>query len=91
MSKPPNYSRKLSETLTLCQYDSPKNGSFGFWLYDATRGMNLSMRAKTAEAAYLEALGYYQERLLKVEAELDALSAKVQSFVASVSDPEELK
>lgn len=33
-------STKLTETLTLSEC------SDGFWLYDKTRGMNLSMRAK---------------------------------------------
>ncbi|WPK20847.1 hypothetical protein [Salmonella phage SD-15_S21] len=27
--------------------------------YDETRGMNLALRAKTAEAAYVQALEYY--------------------------------
>jgi hypothetical protein len=68
----------LDETLSLAECKD------GFWLYDTTRGMNLSMRAKTAEAAFFEALKYYQARLLKVEGELKTLSKKVDSFVSSV-------
>lgn len=61
----------------------------GFWLYDDTRGMNLAMRAKTAEDAYLEALDYYQGRLLQVEAELADITKKVEVFVAQFADPED--
>ena len=69
MSTPPDTSVKLSKTLTLCEYVSPRSGHFGFWLYDATRGMNLSMRAKSSTDAFVEALTYYQKRLARIEAE----------------------
>jgi hypothetical protein len=82
MSKTPDVVVKLSETLTLCEYQNPKNGSFGFWLYDKTRGMNLSMRAKTSTEAFVEALAYYQKRLTEVEKQHAELSAKVDVFVA---------
>lgn len=61
----------------------------GFWLWDETRGQNLSMRAATVEAAYVEALLYYQKRLAEVEAELKALTDKVDAFVAAVVPEEE--
>lgn len=61
----------------------------GFWLYDETRGMNLAMRAKTAEAAYLEALKYYQERLTEVENNYNNLKAKVDHFVGQFVDDDE--
>lgn len=54
----------------------------GFWLYDETRGMNLSMRAKTAQDAFVEALTYYQDRLKKVEGEYKELKQKVDAFVS---------
>lgn len=93
MSKPPDTFFKLSETLTLCEYQSPKNGSFGFWLYDKTRGMNLSMRAKTERDAFVEALHYYQLRLANVEKEQAILTAKVDAFVAQfiVEDTDECR
>ncbi|HCJ8661072.1 TPA: hypothetical protein NV758_001579 [Escherichia coli] len=53
----------------------------GYWLFDETRGMNLAMRAKTAEAAYIQALEYYQERLKEVEEDYKSLKAKVDHFV----------
>jgi len=82
MSKPPDVAIKLSDTLTLCEYQSPKNGSFGWWLYDNTRGMNLAMRAATEQAAFVEALEYYQYRTAMVEAELNSLKEKVDKFVS---------
>lgn len=82
MSKLPEAVWELSETLTLCEYQSPKNGSFGFWLYDTTRGMNLSMRAKTSNDAFVEALTYYQDRLEAVESAHYILQTKLDAFVA---------
>lgn len=61
----------------------------GWWLYDETRRVNLSMRAPSAQAACEEALGYYQQRLLVVEAELTALSMKVEAFVTQFKECEE--
>lgn len=80
MSKPPDNVVKLSDTLSLCEYKS--GGNLGFWLHDKTRGMNLSMRANTATEAFVEALTYYQKRLITVEADYANLQAKVDSFVA---------
>ena len=82
MSKPPDMVVKLSETLTLCEYQSPRNGSFGFWLYDKTAGMNLSMKAKTERESFVDALTYYQKRLANVEKEHAILTSKVDAFVA---------
>lgn len=53
----------LSDTISLSECRD------GFWLYDATRGMNLAMRAKTRDDAFMEALKYYQNRLTQVESE----------------------
>lgn len=53
----------------------------GFWLYDDTRGMNLAMRAKSEQDAFIDALEYYQERLTLVENEYNDLKAKVDAFV----------
>lgn len=73
----------LSPTLALTECTD------GFWLYDETRGMNLAMRAKTAEDAFVEALEYYQKRLQQVESEYKALNTKVQAFVAEFIANEE--
>ena len=68
-------STELSPTLTLSECTD------GFWLWDETRGMNLSMKAKTAQAAFVECIGYYQDRLTRVETDHRELSAKVDAFV----------
>ena len=56
----------------------------GFWLHDDTRGKNLSMRAKTPEQAFTEALDYYQGRLKEVETEHKLLTKKVDAFIDSI-------
>jgi len=74
---------QLTETLALIERRD------GFWLYDETRGMNLSMRAKTPQDAFVKALGYYQRRLKTVEARLYELEEKVNAFVEQFTEPEE--
>jgi hypothetical protein len=64
-------------------------GRDGFWLYDETRGMNLSMRALSEISAFMEALEYYQKRLKAVEKELCALRSKVENFVAQFRDEDD--
>lgn len=49
----------------------------GFWLWDETRGMNLAMHAETEQAAFIDALEYYQNRLKDVESELKTLKQKL--------------
>ena len=66
---------QLPETIELIERQD------GFWLYDKTRGMNLSMRAKTPQDALVKALNYYQHRLAEVEKKYYALEAKVNDFV----------
>lgn len=75
---------KLSETLTLQHFEK-----HGFWIYDETRGMNLAMRAKTRDAAFIEVIDYYQRRLLKVESDLRDLNQKVESFLKQFEREEE--
>lgn len=81
MSVKPISSIDLTPTLSLSEYPQT-SGHRGFWLYDSTRGMNLSMRAKTPQDAFVEALTYYQERLKEVEQNYKELSEKVDAFVA---------
>ena len=76
-------STKLSETLILSECHD------GFWLYDATRGMNLAMRYKTPEDALVAALTYYQERLAHVEHRLNHLKGLVDSFVENFIEDDE--
>jgi hypothetical protein len=44
--------------------------------------MNLSMYAKSKDAAFIEALHYYQKRLAEREKALAALQGKVEGFVS---------
>lgn len=53
----------------------------GFWLYDETRGMNLSMRAKNEREAWVEAIIYYQQRLTTTESSYNGLKSRVESFM----------
>ena len=71
---------KLSETLDLSEQTD------GFWLWDETRDMNISMRAKTSTDALVEALGYYQSRLIEVESAYKILQVKVSAFVGQFEE-----
>ena len=71
---------KLSETLQISEC------SDGFWLYDKTRGMNLSIRAKTSDDAFVESLTYYQKQLSNVEKSYWVLQGQVDSFVSQFAD-----
>lgn len=73
----------LTETLTLSEF------SDGFWLYDNTRRMNLSMRAKTPQDAFVECISYYQKRLADVESAHRELMAKVDVFVEQFVERDE--
>lgn len=77
-------SQKLTPTLSLSRCND------GFWLYDTTRGMNLSIRAKTETEAFVDALGYYQKRLGEVERAYKCLQNKVDNFVSQFVEEEEL-
>lgn len=82
MAKPISIT-KLSGTLTLSE------GTDGLWLWDETRGMNLSMCAKSSTDAFVEALTYYQDRLARVEQEHAALRAKVDAFLGQFVEVDE--
>jgi hypothetical protein len=61
----------------------------GFWLYAEDRGMNLAMRAESERAALIQALEYYQRRLLVVEIEnkeLNDMFVKVSETLGWVDD-----
>jgi hypothetical protein len=81
MSRPAISSIKLSNTLTLSECHPTYEHKGTFWLYDKTRGMNLAMGADTPQDAYVEALTYYQKRLIDVEKSYKDLQSSVDSFV----------
>lgn len=83
MSRPPISITDLSSTITISECHD------GFWLWDETREMNLSMRAKTRDAAISEAFDYYQKRLKVLEAKLNDITTKLDAFLAQFSDPDD--
>lgn len=83
MTRPAIANTKLSDNLTLSECHD------GWWLYDYTRGMNLSMRAKTPTDAFVEALTYYQRRLQEVEQGYTELQKKVDAFVSQFKEDED--
>ena len=60
----------------------------GWWLYDDTRGMNLSMGATTRESAFIKTIEYYQGRLAEIESNYRQLKGHVDSFVNLFADEE---
>lgn len=79
---------KLTTVLKTSTLALNRDNNGGYWLYDYTRKMNLSMRAKTQEYAFIEAIEYYQSRLAEVETNYYSLSAKVDNFIDQFSEEE---
>lgn len=65
-----------TDTLSLCECND------GYYLYDTVVGMNIAMRAKTEQDACIEALFYYQKRLVEVKADYKTLNDKVEGFLS---------
>ncbi len=60
----------------------------GFWLWDETREMNLSMKAKTERVALVETILYYQRRLAEVETDRDAMRARIDDVLNALGAEE---
>ena len=73
---------KLTDTLTLSECKD------GYWLYDYTRNMNLSMHTKTERDAFVEAITYYQKRYAEVHKDYEILNGSVQNFISSLPNDE---
>lgn len=71
---------KLTDTLTISECKD------GYWLYDKTRSMNLAMRAKTEQDAYVKAITYYQKRCVEIEHEKKKIHDSVNNFIESLPD-----
>ena len=71
------------ETLSLVECND------GYYLYDTVVGMNIAMRAKTEQDAYIEALLYYQRTLQKAKANYKELNDKVESFLSQFNRDDE--
>jgi hypothetical protein len=81
---------KLTDTLTISECKGGGVNKNGYWLYDKTRGMNLAMRAKTEQDAYVDAITYYQKRCAEIEHKKKKLYDNVNSFIESLSDNDEI-
>lgn len=75
MSRPPITHTVLNDTLAISECHD------GWWLYDKTMSVNIAIRAKTRDDAFVEALTYYQKRLTSVENSLSSLRGMVETFV----------
>ena len=74
---------KLTDTLTLSECHDE------FWLYDKTRGINLTMRTTSPTDAFVKALTYYQGRLSEVEMAHRNLRGLVDAFISNFVDEDE--
>jgi len=72
-----------NDTITLSQ------GRDGYWLYDETRSMNLSMKAKTEQEAFVETILYYQERLSEIETAYTKIENQVSIFVSQFTEDDQ--
>ena len=85
MARKPINSVQLNQHLTLseCHPDSECRVN-NWWIYDdrAYRtGMNIGMRAKTRDEAFVESIEFWAERARKTEDALASLQTQVKSFV----------
>lgn len=74
--KTPNIVIFKNDTITL--YKTEKRG---FWLWDETRKINLSVSAVNEQAAFVECIMYYQQRLKEVESNYHAMQSRLHAFM----------
>jgi hypothetical protein len=93
MSRPAISNTKLNEHLTLseCHPDSECRVN-NWWLYDKRAygsGMNVALRAKTRDEAFVGAIEFWAERATKFEQAYLRLKAQVDAFVGQFVEPED--
>jgi hypothetical protein len=93
MSRPSIQNIKLNEHLHLseCHPDSESRTN-NWWLYDKRAygtGMNIAMRVKTREEAFVEAIEFWAKKALKAESSYNDLKSKVDLFVGHFIEPED--
>jgi hypothetical protein len=81
--------KKLSESLTICECHRDFERPQGFWIYDKIAGRNLAMGNPDRDAAFVEAIEYYQKRLQSTTEVLNDLQHRVDTFVAQFIDSNE--
>lgn len=57
----------------------------GYFLYDTIIGMNIVMRAKCEQDAFVEALLYYQKSLTEVKKNYMSLNEKIGNFITQLN------
>lgn len=90
MARPAIANTKLNDHLTLseCHPDSECRVN-NWWLYDKRAGLNIGMRAKTKDEAFVEAIEYWSERAIEAEQSLSELSSKVNAFLSQFNDEDD--
>jgi hypothetical protein len=85
MSRPAIHSIKLNQHLTLSErHPDSECRTNNWWLYDDRAyggGMNIGMRAKTRDEAFVEAIEFWAERATKAERAHSQLKSQVDNFV----------
>ena len=89
MARPAISQIVLSDTLILSECHPTSEHRGAYWLYDKTREMNLVMGANTQQDAFVQALTYYQNRLIEVERAYKSLGDTVNQFVNTVRDDDD--
>jgi len=90
MSRPAIQSKTLNKYLTLseCHPDSECRTN-NWWLYDERAcgtGLNISMRAATPEAAFVEAIEFWAGQAKRTEQALKEIKTRVDEFVEQFKD-----
>ena len=90
MSRPAISNVELDDHLTIseCHPDSECRTN-NWWLYDDRAGMNIGMREKTRDDAFVHAINYWAKRALKAELAHEQLQSKVDAFVSQFVEAEE--
>lgn len=88
MSRPSISTLKLNEHLTLSERhpDSECQRCTSWWLYDTRAGMNIGMRAKTRDGAFVEAIEHWAKHAQEYEKAYADLRGQVNAFVGQVSE-----
>jgi hypothetical protein len=90
MSRPAISKIKFNSNLSLaeCHPDSECRTN-SWWLYDERAGMNIGMREKSRDEAFVSAIEYWAERALRAELCYSHIKSQVDSFVNQFVEPDE--
>lgn len=90
MSRPAIYSVDLNPHLTIseCHPDSECRTN-NWWLYDTRAGINIGMREKSRDEAFVEAIEYWAKRALAAEQSHSQIKSIVDTFVGHFVEAED--